>query len=115
GALMHGTKRWTKIEDVQRKMVFGSKPEGSDHDLVALARKAKAARKLPRILIDCGTDDFLIDDNREYTARLKSLRIEHTYEEFDGAHNWDYWDLHVQEALAFHATALKIRRSRGRA
>ena len=34
-------------------------------------------------------------------------------EEFPGAHDWEYWDLHVREALAFHARNLKIEWMKG--
>ena len=45
-----------------------------------------------------------------YHQHLESCRIPHEYGEFPGAHNWEYWDLHVREALAFHARSLKIER-----
>ena len=32
----------------------------------------------------------------------------HEYREFPGAHDWDYWDEHVRDALAFHAKVLGI-------
>jgi putative tributyrin esterase len=59
--------------------------------------------------IDCGTDDFLIEPNREFHKHLESCRVPHEYEEFPGAHNWEYWDLHVREANAFPARNLKLK------
>ena len=61
---------------------------------------------LPHIRIDCGVDDELIHDNRSLHAKLEAMRVPHEYEEFAGGHNWDYWDVHVQEALAFQAERL---------
>lgn len=29
-------------------------------------------------------------------------------EPFPGAHKWDYWDLHIQDAIAFHRESLQI-------
>lgn len=63
---------------------------------------------VPAIRFDCGVDDFLIEHNREFHAHLDKLGIAHEYEEFPGAHSWDYWDVHVQEAIAFHCKALGI-------
>jgi S-formylglutathione hydrolase FrmB len=74
-----------------------------------LSEKAKAAGKLPAIRMDCGTVDFLLDQNRAFHRQLAELNIKHEYEEFPGAHTWDYWDLHVQEAIAFHARHLKLK------
>ncbi len=83
--------------------VFGADPTGTPHDLVFLAQRAKAAGQLPKIRIDCGTEDFLLEANRYYHGELNRLNIPHEYEEFPGSHEWGYWDLHVREALAFHA------------
>jgi putative tributyrin esterase len=62
----------------------------------------------PVVAFDCGTDDHLLDHNRRFHEHLQSLNIEHSYAEFEGGHEWDYWDLHVQEALAQHATVLGL-------
>jgi putative tributyrin esterase len=63
---------------------------------------------LPRLLIACGTEDYLLDGNRQFHADLTRLGIPHEYREFPGAHTWDYWDAHVTEAIAFHAAAMGI-------
>jgi len=62
----------------------------------------------PVIAFDCGVDDRLLEHNRRFHEHLQSLDIEHTYAEFEGDHTWDYWDLHVQEALAQHARVLGL-------
>lgn len=88
--------------------IFGHDPQGTDHDLGMLARRALAAGNLPELLIDCGTDDFLIEDNRAFDAALTVAQVPHTYREFPGSHTWDYWDTHIQDALAFHAHNLRL-------
>jgi S-formylglutathione hydrolase FrmB len=88
------------------EQIIGTSPIGSDHDLIALAKRAKAAGTLPRLLVDCGTEDFLIEENRSTIEAWKALGIPHTYREFPGTHNWDYWSLHIKEAIAFHANAM---------
>jgi putative tributyrin esterase len=112
GAVMHGAKEYVKPNEGEGRRIFGRKPAGSDHDLVRLARRAAAAGRLPKILIDCGTEDFLLDDNRLFHTQLQRARIPHEYAEFPGSHNWDYWDLHICEALVFHAKAMGLRRTR---
>ncbi len=84
--------------------IVGEHPEGGPNDLYALAQTAVhslAPALLPALRIDCGTEDFLIEDNRAFHAHLDALGLAHTYLEFEGAHTWEYWDLHIQEALAF--------------
>jgi putative tributyrin esterase len=108
GALMHGAKTYTKPDQAEFRRVFGARPAGSSHDLLILAKKAKRAGKLPKLLVDCGTEDKLLADNREFHAKLEAMDVPHQYAEFPGAHNWNFWDTHIQEALAFHAKNLKV-------
>lgn len=43
------------------------------------------------IMIDCGTEDFLIGPNRDLHRRLTALKVPHTYLEREGKHDWAYW------------------------
>lgn len=79
--------------------IVGALKTGGKDDLYALASHVEVA---PKIRIDCGTEDFLLDDNRAFHAHLTEVGVAHEYEEFAGAHDWSYWDLHVQEQIAFH-------------
>lgn len=56
---------------------------------------------LPPFRFDCGKSDILIEHNRELHEALISHQIPHTYEEFDGAHSWEYWAQHIEESLVF--------------
>lgn len=77
-------------------------------DVDALAAAADRAR-LPRLALDCGRDDHLLGDSRRFHDTLTRLGIAHDYAEHPGAHDWDYWDRHVADALAFHARALGLQ------
>lgn len=57
--------------------------------------------RLPRIRIDCGSDDLLIDHNRALHASLDDAAIAHVWAEYDGAHDWEYWHAHLSEAIRF--------------
>lgn len=107
GAVIHGSQDQDP-KNAEMVRIYGLKPQGTDHDTMALLKKARRAGKLPKMLIDCGTGDFLIQQNRDFHAALDKLNVEHTYAEFPGVHDWDYWDTHVRDALQFHCKALKI-------
>jgi len=112
GAMLVGSmpprdKGWLYANE--RRLIFGARPAGSAHDLIALAKKCRAAGNLPRIRIDCGTEDFLLDQNRGYHEKLEEMGVAHEYQEFPGSHSWAYWDLHVREAIAFHCRAMKLK------
>lgn len=61
---------------------------------------------LPPLRFDCGTEDPLIEANRELSRELKRAGVEHLYEEFAGAHTWEYWELHLADMLRFFAAQL---------
>jgi S-formylglutathione hydrolase FrmB len=88
--------------------IFGDDPKGGPEDPFAIVEKLDHGL-LPALRIDCGTEDFLLDQNREFHKHLQSLHVAHEYEEFPGAHDWAYWDKHVQGAVAFHARNLKLK------
>lgn len=112
GAVMIGSRKQDKRSPLSAwefQQIFGKNPAGTEHDLLHLAENAKAVGRLPKIRIDCGEEDFLFEDNREFTQRLDEMGIPHEYEEFPGAHDWAYWDLHIQDALKFHAKHLRMK------
>lgn len=76
-------------------------------DIEALAAMADPATS-PVLSFDCGTEDILLDGNRELHRLLTARNVPHQYSEHPGAHTWDYWDLHVQEALQQHARVLQV-------
>lgn len=83
--------------------VLGPDPVDGPDDLFALAKKASPK---PKLRVDCGVDDFLIEANRSFHELLDELGYAHEYEEFPGEHNWAYWDEHFPKALAFHRASL---------
>lgn len=87
--------------------VFGKSPAGGAEDPSALLERMDHGR-VPALLIDCGTDDFLLEQNRAFRRRLESLHIPHEYHEYQGGHDWSYWDQQVQAAITFHARNLQL-------
>lgn len=80
--------------------VVGENPVGGPNDLYALAQSLDPAQR-PALKIDCGTEDFLIEDNRAFHAYLTEIGFPHEYVENPGAHEWGYWDTHIQPAIRF--------------
>lgn len=82
--------------------VFGdiSKLIGSDKDPKALVKRIKEDKgSFPRIYLACGTEDFLIESNRQFRDFLVSEGVEHTYVESKGVHDWKFWDEYIEKAL----------------
>lgn len=110
GALYQGKYAPDPKNEWTRQWVpwFGRWPMGGSDDLFALAERLPKSQR-PKIRMDCGKKDFLLDANRAYHRHLKKIDYPHEYAEHPGVHDWAYWDLHIKDTLAFVAKTLKIR------
>ena len=77
-----------------------SKILGSDVDPKALAKKLmEAGGPLPRLYQACGSEDFLIQPNRDLHNYLLEIGYPHFYVEGHGTHSWEYWSKHITDSL----------------
>lgn len=83
-----------------------------DSNLHELASKLKGRTDLPTLSFDCGTEDELIESNRDFHALLNELGIDHLYAEHPGGHTWEYWDEHILDALPQHERILGVKREK---
>src|SRR5688572_13785807 len=69
-------------------------PTRGDNDILKLVREVPAGRisALPFFYLDCGTDDFLFKNSRDFAGLLVERKIPHEYRQLPGSHNWPYWD-----------------------
>lgn len=73
--------------------------EAINEDVLALMVKNK--EQLAPFRFDCGSNDLLIEFNRKLHSDLVNNQIEHQYQEFEGAHEWPYWQEHIKDSLLF--------------
>lgn len=80
----------------------------SANDVLKLTREVAVERikSLPYIYFDCGTEDFLFKDNRDFAGLLVERKIPHEYRQLPGSHDWKYWDMQIQEILRLSAARL---------
>ena len=64
-------------------------------------------KALPFIYQSCGTEDFLIQNNRDFMAVLMEKKVPHEYRQHPGVHNWVFWDDQIREFLAIADRRLK--------
>ena len=90
------------------RRIFGSTSQLKDrgNDLFDLAVKAReSGKELPEILSICGSEDFMIMDNRKFNRHMRKIEYPGFYSfERPGTHNWEFWDRHIQDALKFFTT-----------
>jgi S-formylglutathione hydrolase FrmB len=107
GKLDFAREEWNGPHAEEFARIVGKHPRGGPNDLFALAEKVDRSL-LPALRFDCGTEDALLGCNRDFHIHLQNLGIPHEYAEYPGGHDWAYWDLRVQEAIAFHMPNLGI-------
>ncbi len=99
----------SSITHIDQMPLFVEEPQTSypDVDLEEVSvfkTMLKYKSNLPKIRFDCGKDDLLIEHNRTLHANLTAHKIPHEYYEFEGAHEWDYWQEHIKDTLKFFDT-----------
>ncbi|HYH16054.1 MAG TPA: alpha/beta hydrolase family protein [Flavisolibacter sp.] len=53
------------------------------------------------IIMDCGTEDFVIEMSRMAHQKMLQLKIPHEYIERPGKHDWNYWATAIEYQLLY--------------
>lgn len=65
----------------------------SDNNPEVLIKNLKArGKKIPKIYMACGTEDFLLENNRRFHKFLDETEIPHSYYESSGGHDMTFWN-----------------------
>ncbi len=68
---------------------------------------ADKIKNLPFVYLDCGTEDFLYQNNRDFANLLQEKKIAHEFRQLPGAHDWKFWDAQVREFLELSEKFIK--------
>lgn len=66
-------------------------------------------KTLPFLYVDCGTEDFLFQNNLDFVQLLVEKKVPHEFRQLPGGHNWRYWDSQVQEFLRVADRAFSVK------
>lgn len=83
--------------DIRAAAVTDRNPRVAAQALFEKCTKGEAM--FPRVYIACGTEDYLLDSNRQFSDFLRSQGADVTYEEGPGMHDWDFWDAYILRVL----------------
>lgn len=82
---------------------FGGNNEEADPDkepALLLEKAVKEGRKLPKAYMACGTEDFLMQADREFRDKLIAAGADVTWDQLEGyGHEWRFWDIQVEKFL----------------
>lgn len=67
-------------------------------EYVVKMRQANGEEIQP-IYMACGTEDFLLNENREFVSFLKKHNVDFVYKETAGAHDWKFWNEYIEPAI----------------
>jgi putative tributyrin esterase len=84
------------------RITFGdlSELERSNHNPeVVFLKKRKENPSMPPIFMACGTEDFLIEQNRQFHNFLVQEKAEVTYLEKPGIHDWSFWNAYLEPGI----------------
>ena len=72
---------------------------GSEKDYYYLAEAVSGKENMPKIYMACGLQDALTPDNRKYRDHLREQKFDVTYLEWDGGHDWIFWDQCIERVM----------------
>lgn len=55
----------------------------------------------PKIIFECGTDDFFYNANVQLHEKLAANKVQHTFISSPGSHTWEFWANAIQYQLLF--------------
>lgn len=84
------------------ELMFGDPQSAMDRDVnpekLILDIKRRGAA-MPRFYLACGEQDFLLEHNRRFVAFLEGQKVEHSYTEGPGNHDFGYWSRHLEPGI----------------
>lgn len=94
------------------RMVFGdpARLEHSENNPEELVRRlCSTAQAIPPIYMACGTEDFLLKENRAFRDFLVGQGVSVLYHESAGIHDYRFWNQYLEPAVCYllgqcHAT-----------
>ena len=72
-----------------------------DYDVSELVKDFPADKPKPKIYVTCGTEDKLREENLSFAEQMKNLPFDYTYEEWSGAHDWNFFNPALKKSLEF--------------
>jgi S-formylglutathione hydrolase FrmB len=93
-----GPEAATILRDFQA--VFGEELSYTDGDeIIKLAQKVADGTVQPKIYAACGTEDNLQKENVRFRELIEKLKVDYSYEAWEGGHDWLFFNDALKKAL----------------
>jgi putative tributyrin esterase len=90
------TEKWTKGAFGEKYELYDPNKECAQ---TMLRNCVDKGIDIPKMYVCCGTEDFLYNANCDFRDLAVSLKVDFTYEEAPGVHNWDFWDPFIRRVI----------------
>ena len=106
--IVHGIARMKPGEDngmanyEYYRECFGDLETVEERDVnpeVMIRNLKESGGRIPEIFMCCGTEDFLLENNRRMHLFLEEEKIPHRYYESAGNHDMVFWNEYIQKAV----------------
>lgn len=103
GSLAGAMNRLIDYPPEERARITGplAGPHAKRYNLYELVKHAELYSTRPELFFTCGTEDYLLEGNRQMHRFLNDIQYRYFYQEHAGEHGWEYAKNHVPEMLVF--------------
>lgn len=87
------------IRDNLRRTIGAGELRDEDNPYYLLEKQIKENKNLPAIYQYIGTNDFLYEMNLDFRKYLNEKRINASYDEWEGIHDWHFWNVALEKFM----------------
>ena len=73
--------------------------ESENNPEYLVTERLKKEEKIQPIFMACGSEDFLLNENHEFRDFLLKNKVDFTYKESTGIHDWKFWNEYLEPAI----------------
>lgn len=75
--------------------------ESMNNPKYVVKRRLENGEKIQPIFMACGSEDFLVEANRDFRDFLLKNGVDVTYKESPGVHDWNFWNEYIEPAICW--------------
>lgn len=89
-----------RLKSLMSEHVVSCNQTGTENDVYYLTKALhESGKPKPDIFMWCGTEDYLIEDNRRMRDLMNECEYNLCYSESPGNHAWNYWDEQISKVI----------------
>lgn len=98
---LNGDSKREILEENDWYSIFGNNLEWKpEYEITELINRIENNNEKPIIYSTCGKSDFLYEYNIKFKEAMKEKDFDFTYEEWDGGHDWDFFNESLRRSLS---------------